>query len=148
MKAAEIFYAVNVPSPYTNKPELVEINLLKENLTAVPSGQWFDGTLTVRFSLKAENKKDINESAILTVPDMTVMRIRDEFGDNRRYDFYTLKGGSEKINLTSIKREFLYPEETGQDVSGSEPGFSRILIISAILIIFTAALIFGLKKQK
>ena len=143
------FYAINVPAPYTNKPELVEINLLKENLTAVPSGQWFDGTLTVRFSLKLKKsvKNKINESVILTVPDMTVMKIRDEFGDNRRYDFYTLKGGTEKINLTSSKREFMYPEESVTEALEAETDFSVILIISGILIIFTAAFIYGLKNR-
>ena len=142
------FYAVNVPAPYSDKPELVEINLLKENLSAVPDGQWFKGALTVRFSLKLKKsaKKLSGESLKLTVPDMTVMRIRSEHGDDRRFDFYTLKGGVENIDISSETRESVSSD------SYADPRFLSdglpLPVFSAVLIAAAAALLLSIKKGK
>ena len=142
------FYAVNVPVPYTDKPELVEINLLKENLSAVPDGQWFTGTLTVRFSLKLKKsvRKIPGEALKVTVPDMTVMRIHSEHGDDRRFEFYTLKGGFENIDIKS--------ENRGSDSSAASAekdhpadGFSLPLFY-AVLAAAAAVLVFSIKRGK
>ncbi len=141
------FYFIDVPLPYTDKPDLVEVNMLKKNLSAVPAGKWFNGSLTVRFSIKLKKSvlRDIDEPVNVTVPDMTVMRINEEHGDNRRFEFYTLKGGVEKIDLTSLKREFAYPEiYTNKSLN---PDTVIILTASSMIIVLSAVLVFGIRKK-
>ena len=142
------FYAVDVPLPYTDKPELVEINLLKENLSAVPDGQWFKGTMTVRFSLKL--KKSVRRIPVgplkVTVPDMPVMKIRTEHGDDRRFDFYTLEGGIENIDIVAEDRAVTSsdPDEKKNFTSDIVPN----LVFSAFFLASAAVLIFSIKKRK
>ena len=142
------FYAVDVPLPYTDKPEFVEINLLKENLSAVPDGEWFTGSLTVRFSLKLKTQgRKIQDGPLkVTVPDMPVMRIHSEHGDDRRFDFYTLKGGVENIDIISEAREISSSESDDKTASSG-----KSVVISFFSVFLAAAaivLIFFLRKRK
>ncbi len=149
IKGTGNFYAMNIPTPYSDMPELVEINTLKENLYAEPDGQWFTGSLTMRYSLKVKKtlKRDLDDSVTITVPDMAVMRINNKAGGSPRYEFYELEGGSESISLTSLKRELSYSELYSEKDSNVDI-FLISVITSAFLLAVAAVVISARKKGK
>ena len=141
------FYAVTIPTPYTDKPGIIEIAKIKENISVVPDGRWFTGSLTVRFSMKlAESvKDDFTDTVQLTIPDMTVMKIGEEHGEQRGYEFYTLPGSSEKVTITSERDVFTYPNLYTENETGAD--LIVISLAAAVLILASFAAIFGVKNK-
>jgi hypothetical protein len=141
------FYGLKIPVPYTDRPELVEIVKLKENFSAEPDGNWFTGSMTIRYSMKLKDLPDENISGNieLVVPDVPVMKPGSEHSDIRVSKFYTLNGGTEPVSITSERKKFSYPNLYTEHEKGSQ--IVLFSIAAAVFILASAVAVFGIKNR-
>ena len=138
------FYGLKIPVPYTDRTDLVEIVKLKEDLSVEPEGNWFTGSMTVRYSMKLRDnsEENISDNIELVIPDMPVMKPGSEHSEIRGSKYYTLAGGTEAIGITSEREIFTYPNLYTEHKNSSQIILS--FLAAAVFILASLAAVFGI----
>ncbi len=100
------FYGITPPLPYADKPGLVKIVKLKDNLSVRPDGRWFTGFRDISYGIRPVDleKEQYLETFKLIIPDIRAMKEVDKTRRDRHGEYYTLRGGEEDIFLTANTR--------------------------------------------